>query len=173
MVALSTVRASNTLLKDRVDPLTAIFAGGTAGIGEEALKAFAVNAKAPNVYLVGRNEEAAKLIIDGCLKSCPEGNFHFLKADLSLLKNVDEVCEEVLRREKKLDLLFMSQGYLTFEGRLGGSASSPLRITIHSCLFVSAVGSCILNLPCAQRHKKALIPCSLFATTVACVSSMD
>lgn len=120
MVNLSDVRKSNSALGTST-PLVAIFAGGTSGIGESSLKALATNAKDPKVYIIGRNEARASNIIEECLKSCPGGSFSFVKADLSLLRNVDVVCEEIKRREKggRLDLLYMSQGYITLEGRKG------------------------------------------------------
>jgi hypothetical protein len=47
----------------------------------------------------------------------------FIKKDISVLKNVDEVCEELQRREKKINVLFLSAGYMSLSGRKGKSAS--------------------------------------------------
>ena len=41
----------------------------------------------------------------------------FLQTDISLLKNVDSVCAEIAAREKKVNLLFMTPGYMTIKGR--------------------------------------------------------
>lgn len=49
----------------------------------------------------------------------------FIQKDVSLLKNVDSACEEIKSQEQRADLLFMSQGYLTFAGRNGMSIVSP------------------------------------------------
>lgn len=43
----------------------------------------------------------------------------FIKKDISSLKNVDEVCEELQRREKKINILFLSAGYMSLSGRKG------------------------------------------------------
>lgn len=131
MIPLSTVRASNANLRT-LPPLTAVFAGATSGIGESALRALAANSTAPRVYIIGRSEPRATAIIADCLKICPGGTFVFLSADLSLLKNVDKVCAEILQREEggKLDLLFMSQGYITFEGRRGIENPNPYLTSI-------------------------------------------
>jgi short-subunit dehydrogenase len=43
----------------------------------------------------------------------------FIKKDISILKNVDEVCEELQRREKKINILFLSAGYMSLSGRIG------------------------------------------------------
>ena len=120
MVILSDVRKSNSAIRSS-HPIVAVFAGATSGIGESTLKALASNALNPRVYLIGRNEARASAIIEECLETCPGGTFVFLKADLSLLRNVDELCEQIKRREEsgRLDLLFMSQGYITLEGRKG------------------------------------------------------
>jgi NAD(P)-dependent dehydrogenase (short-subunit alcohol dehydrogenase family) len=119
MVNLSDVRKSNSALETS-SSLVAIFAGGTSGIGEATVKALAANAKDPKVYIIGRNETRASRIIEECVQSCPGGSFTFVKADLSLLRNVDMVCEEIKKAETgRLDLLFMSHGYITLEGRKG------------------------------------------------------
>ena len=121
MVSLSQIREANATITTVCPSLTAVFAGGTSGIGEASLKALAANSERPTVYIVGRNEERASRIIKECNHICPDGTFAFLKADLSLLRNVDAVCDDILERgrDRKLDLLFMSQGYITFEGRQG------------------------------------------------------
>lgn len=43
----------------------------------------------------------------------------FIKADTSLIKNVDAACKDIQSREDKINFLFMTTGYLTFEGRSG------------------------------------------------------
>lgn len=47
----------------------------------------------------------------------PSAQPTFLQSDISLLKNVDGVCAEIAAREKKLNLLFMTPGYMTLKGR--------------------------------------------------------
>ena len=54
----------------------------------------------------------------------PEAEATFIKKDLTLLKNVDEVCEEIKAKEKKLNLLFMTQGAMSMRGRDGCSPFS-------------------------------------------------
>lgn len=108
----------------------ALFAGATAGLGEAILKAYAGKHTNARIYFVGRNEVAAQQIIrdvrqlwkDAPKNSEGEGDIIFLKADLSLLRNVRGVAEEFMRREgdnARLDFLCMSQGYLTLRGRIG------------------------------------------------------
>lgn len=118
MVKLSLVRqvnASFTPLKG----IVCVFAGGTSGIGEASLKALVAHAVDPVVYIIGRSEIRASKIIAECQNLCTEGRFVFLQAELTLLSNVDKVCSDILSREARLDFLFMSQGYLTWQGRSG------------------------------------------------------
>lgn len=47
----------------------------------------------------------------------PSAQPTFLQTDISLLKNVNSVCAEIAAKEKKLNLLFMTPGYMTLKGR--------------------------------------------------------
>lgn len=47
----------------------------------------------------------------------PRSQPTFLQSDISLLKNVDGVCAEIKARESRLNLLFMTPGYMTLKGR--------------------------------------------------------
>ena len=132
MVQLDIVRSSvSTLVKSQ--PLVAVFVGGTSGIGEYTVKALAAKCsdsrQGLHVYIVGRNTEAAKKTISECSRLCQRGKFDFVQAkDLALLKDVDRVCAEITSLEEKetpaggdarVDLLVMSQAFLSFEPRRG------------------------------------------------------
>jgi len=54
----------------------------------------------------------------------------FIQKDISILKNVDEVCEELQRREKKINILFLSAGYMSLSGRKGKSLYSAENFTL-------------------------------------------
>lgn len=92
--------------------LVAVFIGGTSGIGEYTLKQFARQVPQSRVYFVGRSEEAGDRIAKECKAWNPDGEFTFIKADISLLRVVDDVCRNIKEREKYINLLFMSQGTL-------------------------------------------------------------
>ena len=53
-VSFHTVRALNAKLKSLNAGQVGVFVGGTAGIGEFALEAFAQKIKNPKIYIVGR-----------------------------------------------------------------------------------------------------------------------
>jgi len=119
MVTITDVRTSNATFKESKESLVALFVGATSGIGLGTLKQFAKNAYAPKIYIVGRSKSAAAPILDEIAKSNPQASVNFIETEISLIKNVDKASEEITSKEKNLDLLFMSPGYLSFDGRNG------------------------------------------------------
>lgn len=116
MVPLPQILDSNASLSTSTLPSSpvAVFTGATSGIGASTAKAFAratgtADLK-PRVYIIGRNESAAEEVVAYCKQRCPQGEWVFLKGDLSLIKGVDEVCGEIEKREERIDILFLSAG---------------------------------------------------------------
>ncbi|KAH7161247.1 hypothetical protein EDB81DRAFT_337854 [Dactylonectria macrodidyma] len=115
MVAFPTVQKANLLARSTLPSgLVAVFAGATAGIGEMALKAFTKYTIQPKIYFIGRSQEAGDRISQELKVLNPKGTYLFVKADMSLLKNVDEVCKDIKSKENAINILFMSQGTLRF-----------------------------------------------------------
>lgn len=111
MVSISSIRSSNSLISTSLPAgMVALFVGATSGIGEATLKKFAQYAIGPRVYFVGRSQEAADRITAECQALNPAGQYVFRKADVSLIKVVDEICEEVKAKEESINLLFLSCG---------------------------------------------------------------
>lgn len=128
MVVLSLVQESNLRLKSHQSGINsvAVFVGATQGIGLSSLEQYVAHTVAPKIYIVGRNEAVgARIIEDLKTRRNRDGDYIFLHAEVSLLESVDKVCEEVKRREKKLDLLFMSPGAISFRGRDGEFMLTP------------------------------------------------
>lgn len=126
MVQLQAVLDSNSRIATELPSgLVAVFVGATSGIGEAALKAFAKHASQPIVYFVGRSQQAADRITAECKARNADGKYIFIKADTSLIRNVDAVCQEIQRQEKAVNLLFMSTGTLV-SGIGGQHVLSPL-----------------------------------------------
>lgn len=118
MVALSEVIESNERISTALpDGLVAVFVGGTSGIGEYTVKALAKYARQPRIYIVGRSQEAGDRIIGECRQLSPGGKYEFIKADVSLLKSVDDVCRQIKEKETAINLLFESQGSMAFKSR--------------------------------------------------------
>ncbi|RGP63003.1 hypothetical protein FLONG3_10048 [Fusarium longipes] len=113
MVSLPDVQQTNASAASKLPAgLVAVFAGATAGIGETALKAFAKHAPQPRIYFIGRSQEAGDRLQLELRELNPDGNYIFVKKDMSLLKNVDEVCQDIKSKETVLNVLFLSQGTL-------------------------------------------------------------
>jgi NADP-dependent 3-hydroxy acid dehydrogenase YdfG len=110
MVSLSDVRLSNSLISSTLPRLVAVFVGATSGIGEITLKKFAKYSHQPRAYFVGRSQGAADRIVAECKALNPQGEYIFIKADVSLIRVVDKVCEEIMAKEKALNILFLSAG---------------------------------------------------------------
>lgn len=114
MAKLDQVRASNAAINAQNPELVAVFVGATSGIGEGTAKELATAVRKPTIHLIGRNEATASKILDELKAANPEGSFHFIKSDVSLLKNVDKACAEIKQKEESIDLLFLSAGYMGF-----------------------------------------------------------
>ncbi|KAL3496703.1 hypothetical protein BJX62DRAFT_193826 [Aspergillus germanicus] len=117
MPSLNTVRASNALLRTTLKSPTALFVGGTSGIGASTLRQLARHTESPTAYIIGRNETRAKPFLSELRGLNGNGKFHFLEADVSLVRNVDVACREILEREAKLNFLFMTPGGISLGGR--------------------------------------------------------
>ncbi|KAF5242282.1 hypothetical protein FANTH_8730 [Fusarium anthophilum] len=116
MVSLSQVQQTNASAASKLPAgLVAVFAGATAGIGETALKAFARYTTRPKIYYIGRSQEAGDRLQNELKELNPEGEYVFIKKDMSLLKNVDEVCQDIKSKETVLNVLFLSQGTLRID----------------------------------------------------------
>jgi short-subunit dehydrogenase len=93
--------------------------GGTSGIGASSAREFIRYTRAPRVYLIGRSREQADSLIAEFKELNAEAQTHFIQSDVSLLRNVDDVCKEISSKEKKVNLLMLSAGILTMKGRDG------------------------------------------------------
>ncbi len=116
MVSLPDIQSSNSRIASALPPgLIAIFVGATSGIGETSLKQFAKHARQPRVYFVGRSQAAGDRIAAECKALNSEGEYVFIKADTSLILNVDDVCRDIKSKEKAANLLFLSTGTFTMK----------------------------------------------------------
>jgi NAD(P)-dependent dehydrogenase (short-subunit alcohol dehydrogenase family) len=118
MVAIDAIRASNAALQDDHPGLVALFIGATRGIGLATVKVLIKSLKAPIVYVVGRSESSFSSQLLELENLNPEASITFLETEVSLLRNIDWISKRVREKEKKLDLLFMSPGFLPVGGPL-------------------------------------------------------
>lgn len=113
MVSLAEVEASNANASKTLPAgLVAVFAGATSGIGEASLKSFTKHTVRPKIYFIGRSQESGDRILKELKEINADGEYNFIKADMSLLKNVDDVCRDIKKKETAINVLFLSQGTL-------------------------------------------------------------
>ncbi|KAF2000179.1 hypothetical protein P154DRAFT_522688 [Amniculicola lignicola CBS 123094] len=128
MVAAAVIRASNSRLPSH---LVAVFVGATSGIGEYNLKAFAKHCPSPRAYFIGRSQPAATRILSELKVLNPAGEYTFIQGDISLLKKVDEVCEEIKSKEKSINILVLSQGTLV----MGVDTAEGIHLPAALCMY--------------------------------------
>jgi NADP-dependent 3-hydroxy acid dehydrogenase YdfG len=107
--------------------------GGTSGIGESSAREFIRHASAPRVYLVGRSREQADRLIAEFKELNAEAQTNFILSDVSLLRNIDDVCKEISSKEEKINLLVLSAGIMTLKGRDGMAALDSHWTSIARC----------------------------------------
>lgn len=113
MVSVTEMRTHNSSLKTTLPPhLIAVFVGATSGIGATTLREFARLAPRPTVYFLGRSTTAGASLTAECQSLNPDGIFTFIQCDVSLLRNVDAVCQDLRSKCEHINLLWLSQGSL-------------------------------------------------------------
>ncbi|KAG8157775.1 hypothetical protein KVR01_012437 [Diaporthe batatas] len=130
MVALDKVQQSNAQITTTYPTgLVAVFAGATAGIGETSLREFARHTHRPRIYIIGRSQEACGRLDAGLKTVNSEGQYIFIRSDISLLRNVDDVCRQIRDKESAINVLFMSQGTLNFSKQTEEGTSYLMSLT--------------------------------------------
>ncbi|KAI0435014.1 hypothetical protein F5Y09DRAFT_158509 [Xylaria sp. FL1042] len=113
MITLEAIRESNSRIATSLPSrLVAVFVGATSGIGETTLRNFVRLTHQPCIYFLGRRETEGARVRAELEKINPKGEYHYLKYDVSLLKNVDEACRHIRSRESAINLLFLTSGTL-------------------------------------------------------------
>ncbi|KAF2229514.1 hypothetical protein EV356DRAFT_455682 [Viridothelium virens] len=133
MVVLEAIRASNKRIATTFPQgLVAVFVGATNGVGEATVLQFAKYVPSPRAYLIGRSQEAGIRIVNECKALNPEGEFTFISKDTSLMRNVDEVCEDLKRQETSINLLFLTIGTMQTKIRTDEGLHYPAALTVHA-----------------------------------------
>ncbi|KAG8685909.1 hypothetical protein FRC08_012847 [Ceratobasidium sp. 394] len=116
MPALSVVRAANLAAAPKYRP-TALFLGGTSGIGQAIAEALASTTNGDaHIVLCGRNKSAADQILQS-LHTSSTSQYEFEPCDATLMSNVRQTTSSLLGRLPKLNYLVLSPGFLTLKGR--------------------------------------------------------
>ncbi|KAH6842326.1 hypothetical protein B0I37DRAFT_381682 [Chaetomium sp. MPI-CAGE-AT-0009] len=119
MVAYTEILAANALINDATAPRVSVFVGGTSGIGKLTINALVATGAAVKIYLVGRkSSEQRTFAFIGEMRSLnPKAEIIWTEAEISLLAETKRVCDEIKRKERHVDLLFLTAGYAPFGER--------------------------------------------------------
>ncbi len=94
-------------------PLNILLTGGSSGIGyQAALKLISLghNIILPCRNITRANETLIKLFNDIPVDLCSRGNISTPIMDLSDLESIDSICNEMMERREKIDILILNAG---------------------------------------------------------------
>ncbi|KAH8659622.1 hypothetical protein BGZ61DRAFT_594007, partial [Ilyonectria robusta] len=117
MATLTQIRASNAQLTVDTVPKTVVFVGATDGIGKAALTELVSKGFPVNVYIVGRNEVAHQPLLEELRLLNSKAHLVYLEGQISLTAEAARLADEIAQREKEIDALILSPGFLPFLGR--------------------------------------------------------
>jgi NAD(P)-dependent dehydrogenase (short-subunit alcohol dehydrogenase family) len=119
MVSIKSVYASNAQLKASKSGIVAVVVGGTNGIGRAFLTELASSIETSKIYIVGRSEKVLGEIKSDLSSIETSNEYISIQAsDLTLISNVEKATKQIAEQEKgKVDILYMSPGYLTLAAR--------------------------------------------------------
>ncbi|KUJ12955.1 NAD(P)-binding protein [Mollisia scopiformis] len=116
-VKLSDMKASNSRLTSDTAPRIAVFVGATSGIGKATLTRLVAQQTALKVYVVGRNAEKQKSFINQLQQSNEKAQIIFIEGEISLMADTKRIYNEIKSKERSIDALFLSAGYIPWGGR--------------------------------------------------------
>ena len=121
MPSLQEVKTANASIKtaQSQENITAVFTGATRGIGLATLEAFAQHVPKPTAIIVGRSASRFDPHLARLRSMNPAGTFTFIEHDIELLRDVDATSKLIISalEGRKIDILYTSQGYISFAGR--------------------------------------------------------
>ncbi|KAG8698588.1 hypothetical protein FRC11_014316, partial [Ceratobasidium sp. 423] len=130
MPSLSVVRAANLTAVPKYRP-TALFLGGTSGIGQAVAEALAQATRGnSHIVLCGRNKAAADKIIKGFPKTSGS-TYEFEQCDATLMSNVRNTTSSLVGRLPKLNYLVLSPGFLSLKGRDETPEGLDKKLAVH------------------------------------------
>ncbi|KAJ7114626.1 hypothetical protein C8R43DRAFT_1242470 [Mycena crocata] len=165
MPPLSTVQSSNAAWAPSNTPV-GIFVGGTSGIGQGIVEAFARHTKGnAHIVIVGRNRTAANTILARFPKPALPGiTREFRECNLSLIRNVKRATADILARFPRVNMLVITAGEVPRTGSnktAEGLEHAPALMYYGRWAFIDGL---LPALPAAQRAgEDARVHCVLNA----------
>jgi NAD(P)-dependent dehydrogenase (short-subunit alcohol dehydrogenase family) len=120
MVNISTIKEHNARFASEQqathEGFVCVFAGATSGIGLATLERLATMLSASTFYVIGRSEARFGSQRSKLAGLNPDLKLVFLEAQVSLLTDVDAVCDKIAAAEHRVDYLYMSPGMIPLNG---------------------------------------------------------
>lgn len=118
---------------------------------------------------VHRSEERGNTLCNVLHEINPEGQAYFIQKDIGLIRNVDELCDELKQRVTKINCLFLTAGYMTLKGRNETDEGIDRKMAVN---YYSRI-RCILNLMDLVTAASSLGELSRVITVLAAGSEGD
>ncbi|KIK64372.1 hypothetical protein GYMLUDRAFT_71305 [Collybiopsis luxurians FD-317 M1] len=134
MASIARIRAANAAkLSANAYLPVAIFVGGTSGIGEGMVEAFAKHTQGnAHIIIIGRNRAQAESIISSFPKpTSPNAKHEFLPCDVTLMRNVRATTKDIRSRISKVNYLAISTGFMTTSGRNETEEGIDRKLAVH------------------------------------------
>ncbi|OAG24888.1 NAD(P)-binding protein [Alternaria alternata] len=116
MSSLEHILASNALIGPDDVPKTAVFVGATDGIGKATLQTLVSKGFQMKIYIVGRNKASHQGLLEDLARNNPRVTLIFIEGQISLVADAQRIASQIAAQEDRVDLLFLSSGYLPFTG---------------------------------------------------------
>jgi NAD(P)-dependent dehydrogenase (short-subunit alcohol dehydrogenase family) len=153
-MSLQDVRAKNAAVS--LAGRRAVVVGGTSGIGHGiAVRLAKANA---SVTIVGRDASRGAAIVDEMKATGGSGSHRFVPCDAFLLDNVRKTAETIRADTPALDILVLSQGIGTMQGRTETSEGIDQKLALHYYGRMGFVGSLLPSLRAQAAAEPAFAP---------------
>lgn len=109
----------------------AVVMGGTSGIGQGiAVRLAEANY---NVIIIGRDPVRGEAIVNEMKQksTAPSGQYQFIPCDAFLLKNVKETADKIRSLQASTDVVVVTQGVGTLQGRTETSEGIDQKLSLH------------------------------------------
>jgi NADP-dependent 3-hydroxy acid dehydrogenase YdfG len=111
-------------------PIMFFAVGATSGIGAATARELVSSSTYPKLFIIGQNKTRGVALVQELQALNPRAELHFIQSDLSLIRNVDSVCAQIIEKESKINLLFITMGVLNMSGRDGKHEDSNSRVPL-------------------------------------------